>query len=236
MDCMHVDNCVDRFGGPVSAECAACPWTPLDPDVGPCSSDTPGVDEFYASATDVRCMLHTARVGVGVEHQIASVVSTHPHIPPGRVCLVMLGHSEDFDYVTHFIVDTTFEKDVRIEAGWTQEGHHNVRLDSTRTTRCAPISRVVFEVFGRPLHLWSALVYSVGADVDPGSSSRRTTIPPLMRLGCLTCNQTLLQTAHMSFRRRSAAHVIQTTWRQRENESCEMDAVADLMTTLELTD
>ena len=174
---------------------AQCAWTPHDDDVGEHSATTPTPAEFYQRALDVRAASFRVATASG-EHGVACAQSRHAELPDTCVVFVVLGSDcSRFAYTGQYIVDVSHSSHVRILRGWSQyqveDGicpQEDEDTEECARTRPAPMSRIVFEMFGRPLHLASAIAYAVG-----GRSDTQCTMAPLLRLGCLSCGCVLLR-------------------------------------------
>ena len=203
----------------------SCEWNPLDDDVGECDPRTPSVLRFYEGSNDARVACVSVIASSGREHRVACAVSSHAHLDHGRVCLVLLGGDGQIAYTGHYIVDITGRGHVRIEGEWTQAAAHDAAAcvraewydeegaEPEPGPRPAPLSRIIFEVFGRPLHLSSAMAHSLGV---PGGRAGfplalRRCLPPLMRLGCFSCGRVLVDAVELAResrarRNQAAAH------------------------------
>jgi hypothetical protein len=220
-----------RSPRPVRTE-TPVPTHPLDEDVGICSISTPTIGEFYDRATAAITARHVVRTSTATSpespertlgaaggrtasggwHTIVSAVAAGPLFHP-YTSLVVLGTDADaaFDYVGHYLVDAPADaKHVRVVSAWSQTAW--ARLGEIDHARFAPLARVVFEVFGRPLHLWSALNHTPQA--PRATLVDRATVAPMLRLGCYTRSFALEDAVAESRRRRGAAVRIQRAWRR----------------------
>lgn len=177
-----------------------------------CARSTPSVVEFYERAFECRTFYHYLTTTSGRPHSVASVVSLHPDdLPANHLCFVVLGHSQRLDYVAHYIVDLSSPAYCTIRASWSQAEETGL-VDSTTAADSVPLSRIFFEVFGRPLRLCSALSHALGVTwVDTPKSQRMS---PLVVLGCDACGQALAELVETARKRRSAAITVQRAWRR----------------------
>jgi len=173
---------------------------------------TPSVVEFYERAFECRMFYHYLTTTSGSTHSVASVVSLHPDsLPANHLCFVVLGHSQGLDYVAHYIVDLSSAAHCTIRASWSQAEATGL-VDSTIAADSVPLSRIFFEVFGRPLRLCSALSHALGVSWVNTPKSQR--IPPLVVLGCDACGHALSELVETARKRRAAAITVQRAWRR----------------------
>lgn len=177
------------------------PHCPLDVDVGDCGPATPSVSDFFDAAVAACTHAHRITSTRGDVHLVVSAAARIPAYAP-LTTFIVLGRG-DFDYVGHYLLDLSGAY-VRVVSAWRECAR--ACDDDSPDDGHAPLARMVYEVFAKPLHLWSALVHSPQKPVT--AYARDGHVRPMLRMGCYTRPFALEEAVAVSRRRRLAAIVI----------------------------